>query len=194
MCTANRNQWARVRSVQCWPNTNCMKQMEMVSAISIYALYKCMFTCSISLHILWWKINMVKAVCRMLNVALVFNVGKKYTLFYLFNNEWFCMIVEHYNHECNRCNLIFFIWHSNHWWRWGVNLPPGWTPEDEKLPGSGPPPAPHPEDGLNSCQKLRDYHGNQGARTQNNHMTWEPLPFWGRRWEWCQKHTSKVKI
>lgn len=139
--------------------------------------------------LIWWKLC---AECLMPLWCSMLEKNTHYFTHLTMNDLPYCF--EHYNHECNRCSFILFIWNPNHWWRWGVNLPPGWTPEDEKLPGSGPPPAPHPEDGLNSCQKLRDYHGNQGARTQNNHMTWEPLPFWGRRWKWCQKYTSKVKI
>lgn len=66
-----------------------------------------MYTCSISLHIPWWKNNMVKAVCRVLNATLVFNVGKKYTIFYSFNNDWFCLIVSNIR-TTNATDVISF--------------------------------------------------------------------------------------
>lgn len=64
-------------------------------------------------------------------------------------------------------------------------LPPAWSLEGEMLQGSGPPPAPHPGDGLSSSQKSHGHRESQGARRQNNHTTREPLPSCGgRKWVW----------
>lgn len=65
-------------------------------------------------------------------------------------------------------------------------LPPAWSLEGERLQGSGPPLAPHLEDGLSSFQKSHGHHESQGARKQNSHMTWGALPS-------CNKDTETNK-
>lgn len=65
-------------------------------------------------------------------------------------------------------------------------LPPAWSLEGERLQGSGPPLAPHLEDGLSSFQKSHGHHESQGARKQNSHMTWGALPS-------CNKDTETKK-
>lgn len=117
----------------------------------------------------------------MLVVALVFS-GKKIHDFIHFNNEWLCMIVLKIKTQNVAVKDVQLrSWGGTQIRRWGADSPPEWIRMDEKQPGSGPPPAPHPEDGRNSCQIWRDYRGSQGARKQNNHMTWEPPPSWGKK-------------
>lgn len=65
-------------------------------------------------------------------------------------------------------------------------LPPAWSLEGGRLQGSGPPLAPHLEDGLSSFQKSHGHHESQGARKQNSHMTWGALPS-------CNKDTETKK-